>query len=189
MLEQEQNISEQVIAGGWSNWDFAPSTEAKHVFAEAVSKLKGVHYTLVASRQQIVNGINYHFICSGTVVVPNAPTKMFEISAYAPFDGSPVVTKIEHIGPEVNGLPGGWQSWNIPSSEDATNALHNALVGIVGATYKPYASTLQVVAGLNFCLLCEQTIVIPDSPKYASLVYAYQDLKGNAHISQIIKIE
>ena len=41
----------------------------------------------------------------------------------------------------------------------------------------------QVVAGMNYCLLCKVTAVAPDAKPQYRLVYIYEDLNGNAEIT------
>lgn len=81
-------------------------------------------------------------------------------------------------------LVGGWTP-----TEDATvpdevaEALSKALDGLVGATWEPVALLgTQVVAGLNYCLLCRITPVVPDPLGQYALVYLYVGLQGEAEI-------
>ena len=46
-----------------------------------------------------------------------------------------------------------------------------------------------MVAGLNRCLLCEVSPVVPDpQPQYA-LVYVYEDLQGGASLNEVIDLD
>lgn len=83
-------------------------------------------------------------------------------------------------------LLGGWQvnaenPTEIP--DEVRAALDKALDGFVGSTIEPVAYLAsQMVSGMNYCLLCKVTMVVPDAvPSYA-LVYVYQDLAGNAQL-------
>lgn len=83
-------------------------------------------------------------------------------------------------------LLGGWQvnaenPTEIP--DEVRSALDKALDGFVGSTIEPVAYLAsQMVSGMNYCLLCKVTMVVPDAvPSYA-LVYVYQDLAGNAQL-------
>ena len=86
-------------------------------------------------------------------------------------------------------LAGGWQ--NVPCEavelpEDAQAAFDKALDGLVGARYVPVALlSTQVVAGMNYCILCQITPVVPNPTPTWALVYIYADLQGNAEITNV----
>ena len=86
-------------------------------------------------------------------------------------------------------LLGGWE--NVPHEaaelpEDAQAAFDKALDGLVGANYVPVALlSTQVVAGMNYCILCQITPVVPDAVPTWALVYIYADLQGNAEITNV----
>ena len=65
-----------------------------------------------------------------------------------------------------------------------------ALEGLTGASYLPVANLgEQVVAGLNRCLLCRVTPVVPDARPHYALVYVYEDLQGGAKLLQVIDLD
>lgn len=84
---------------------------------------------------------------------------------------------------------GGWQ--NVPHEaealpEDAQAAFDKAMEGLVGAEYVPVAlMSTQVVAGMNYCILCQITPVVPNATPAWALVYIYADLQGNAEIMNV----
>ena len=86
-------------------------------------------------------------------------------------------------------MAGGWQ--NVPCEagtlpEDAQAAFDKALEGLDGAVYTPVALlSTQVVAGTNYCILCQITPVVPDPVPTWALVYIYADLQGNAEIMNV----
>ena len=86
-------------------------------------------------------------------------------------------------------LLGGWE---IPAAEaaslteDAQTAFDKAMEKLVGADYTPVALlATQIVAGTNYCILCQVTPVVPDPVPHWSLVYIYADLQGNAEIMNV----
>lgn len=89
-------------------------------------------------------------------------------------------------------LVGGWQ--NVPHEpeelpEDAQAAFDKALEGLVGAAYVPVALlSTQLVAGMNYCILCQVTPVVPDAAPNWALVYIYADLQGNAEIMNVYEL-
>ena len=71
-------------------------------------------------------------------------------------------------------------------TEDVRALVEKATEGMVGAEYTPVAYlSRQIVAGTNHRILCEITPVVPDaSPSYA-VVTVYEDLEGNAEITEV----
>ena len=90
-------------------------------------------------------------------------------------------------------LMGGWQlvsqeEGKLP--EDAQAAFDKAQEKLVGASYKPVALlATQVVAGTNYCILCEIAPVVPNPVSHFALVYIYADLKGNAAITNVADLD
>lgn len=86
-------------------------------------------------------------------------------------------------------LLGGWENVQHEAAElpeDAQAAFDKALDGLVGANYVPVALlSTQVVAGMNYCILCQITPVVPDAVPTWALVYIYADLQGNAEITNV----
>ena len=87
---------------------------------------------------------------------------------------------------------GGWK--NIPHEagelpEDAQMAFDRATEGLVGAKYIPVELlSTQLVAGMNYCILCQITPVAPDATPNWALVYIYADLQGNARIINVYEL-
>ena len=73
-LSAPQGPSNGARAGGWQvTEDAAVTEEARAVFDQATGSLLGVNYEPVALlATQVVAGMNYCFLCRGTVVAPDA---------------------------------------------------------------------------------------------------------------------
>ena len=89
-------------------------------------------------------------------------------------------------------LSGGWE--NVPQEAvelpaEAQAAFDKATGGLDGAQYIPAALlSTQVVAGINYCILCQ---IIPEAPGAAptwALVYVCADLQGNAEIANVYEL-
>ncbi len=86
-------------------------------------------------------------------------------------------------------LVGGWSI--VPHEgaalpEDAQTAFEKATSELDGASYTPVALMAeQVVAGRNYCILCQITPVVPDAVPHWALVYIYADLQGGAQITNV----
>lgn len=79
-------------------------------------------------------------------------------------------------------MPGGWTEFDFTISDDAMKVF-DAIFGdtvkkIIGVTYKPLAVATQVVAGTNYCFLCEGTLITQQSPTFAAKVYIFSPLSG-----------
>ena len=90
------------LLGAWSSWNFTLSAAAKDVFDQTVGKLVGVQYTPLAFATQVVNGLNYCFLCEVQVVGPENPQFVAMIYVYAPANGEPHITHITRINPGAN---------------------------------------------------------------------------------------
>ena len=85
---------------------------------------------------------------------------------------------------------GGWKvvagDTSLDKNADAKSAFEKATAELVGANYESVALLgTQIVAGTNYCILCRLTAVVPDAEPSFSLVYIYEDLEGNAEITDV----
>jgi len=89
-------------------------------------------------------------------------------------------------------LLGGWEIVESEAGElpeEVQEAFDKALDGLVGALYVPVKLLAQqVVAGMNYCILCQITPVVPDASPTWALVYIYADLEGNATLSNVYEL-
>ena len=84
-------------------------------------------------------------------------------------------------------LLGGWQKADSPElTDEARAAFEKATEGLVGVDYKPVELLgTQVVAGTNYRILCEATVVYPGAETENVVMTIYEDLDGNASILSI----
>ena len=74
-------------------------------------------------------------------------------------------------------------------TDEAAVAFLKATEALDGADYTPVALlATQVVAGTNYCILCQITPVVPDPVPTWALVYIYADLEGNAEILNVYEL-
>ena len=90
-------------------------------------------------------------------------------------------------------MVGGWELVEAQGAaladEGAQEAFEKATKELVGANYVPVALLgKQLVAGMNYCILCQVTPVVPDAKPAWALVYIYADLEGNATISNVYEV-
>ena len=90
-------------------------------------------------------------------------------------------------------MTGGWSTYTDDPTEipaEALDALNAALEELVGCVYKPIALlATQVVAGTNYCFLCETTVVAPDTQPSYALVYFYDGVNGEKEVLKVDEIK
>ena len=70
------------------------------------------------------------------------------------------------------------------------DAFHAATESTTGYVYKPIALLgSQVVAGMNYCLLCETTLAVPDAQPGYALVYFYDGVNGEKEVLKVDEIK
>lgn len=86
-------------------------------------------------------------------------------------------------------LAGGWQAAeDMTVTPEAQEALDKALEGFAGSSITPVALLgTQVVAGVNYCLLCKVAPVVPNAQFHYALVYVYSPVNGEQ--PQLLRIQ
>ena len=185
--------TEQTV-GGWTSPESpAVTDEMKARLEKALDSMLGATYTPVAYLgSQLVSGMNYRLLCRVAPVVPNAEEAYAIVVLYEDLNGNVSITDVQEFDAETNiygeSLTGGWAQAESPVVTDELKAVfENASEGLLGVEYSPVALvSSQVVAGMNYCFLCEATVVYPGAESTYALVWIYKDLQGNAEITQIV---
>ena len=88
-------------------------------------------------------------------------------------------------------MTGGWSATESPEITGEVQALMDkAMEGLLGVDYTPVAYLgTQVVAGTNYCILCQARAVYPGAEPYYALVILYEDLNGGAEILDIRPVD
>ena len=96
------------------------------------------------------------------------------------------------VSASAENMLGGWEMTKAEAGtlpEDARAAFDKAMEQLDGADYTPVALlATQLVAGRNYCILCQVTPVVPDPVPTWALVYIYADLEGNAEILNVYEL-
>lgn len=84
--------------------------------------------------------------------------------------------------------------WSVAASAEITEEkqalFEKAMAELLGVNYEPVAYLgSQVVAGLNHCFLCRATVVYPNAAPSLVLVYIYENLEGNAQMTNIVNLD
>ncbi|MDO4549504.1 MAG: hypothetical protein Q4D04_15550, partial [Clostridia bacterium] len=191
----------ETMVGAWQireeDWTPEQNPDATAAFVKAMEGMLGVEYEMIACLgSQVVQGVNYCVLCRTTVVAPDGETGYVLAYVYEDLTGSAEITDIVDIdfGAEAeDDLLGGWtvnmDDPALSANEDACGAYDRAMEGFVGVAYHPVAYLgNQVVAGNQYCVLCTGCVTAPDCEPFLALVYVYNDLEGNAEISDIVEL-
>ena len=184
--------------GGWTYNQGALSLdknpEAKAAFEKALEGLCGYEYEPIALiGSQVFAGTNYAILCRGTPVIPDAESTYVLLYIYADPDGKAEITDIKDFAdgsdsdePVVGGLEMNQGDASVEKNAGVKAAFDKALDGLVGCSYETVAYIgSQVVAGINYVILCRTTPVYPGAESTFSLVTVYEDLNGGAELSDV----
>lgn len=92
-------MSNSVLIGGWSNFDFTLTPQAKDAFETAMQPLFGARYTPLAFASQVVAGTNYCFLCDVQYATPFPDENAVKVYIYQQSDGKPHHYRIVPISP------------------------------------------------------------------------------------------
>lgn len=187
-----------VATGAWEI-NQNPVSEEKNAQAQAaidkaLETMTGAEYEVVAVLGiQVVAGMNACILCKVTPVVPDAASQWALVYLYEDLEGNAEITQVVDLMTDSEeAADGGWVC--NPGDEaleaDANAALETALERMVGADYEAIAVLgSQIVSGTNYLLLCQVTPVVPDAEGSFCLVTVYQDLDGNAEITEVADLD
>ena len=191
---------ENCISSDWKRTDSPELTgNVKKLFEKALDGLTGASYTPVAllATRSTTSGIQYRVLCKMTLTVPDAEEEYVVVTLGRSWLGKAELLDIgDGLAPtdlptesdrELGPLAGGWSETESPvMTDEAKAAFQKATEGFVGVDYKPVALlSTQVVAGTNYRILCEATVVYPGAEMHDAVVTVYEDLQGNASILSI----
>lgn len=183
----------EVIAGGYTD---AASPEVpdsvKSVFAKATETLTGVGYEPVAYLgSQVVAGTNHLILCKATPTTAEPKSTYALVTLFEGLNGEAEITNVIESSVNAAGAADGETTgaYTAPEkpgvTDEAKAALEKALNGLGGAQHDAKALLgTQVVSGTNYMLLCKITTVTAEPVSHYSIVTVYEDLEGNASISE-----
>lgn len=184
---------ENCMFGSWKRASDPTVTESvRKVFDKAFEGLVGASYTptaLLATRTTTV-GKQYRVLCKQTMAYPDASEVYIVVTLQRNWLGR---AEIVDIGDAIDFTDlmeeamGGWQEPETPvMTEAATAAFNKATEGLVGVDYVPVALlSTQVVAGTNYRILCEATVVYPGEQMHYVVMSLYEDLDGNVNVMDV----
>lgn len=105
--------------------------------------------------------------------------------------GSDAVSESETENRRAGGIDGAWAEAESPEiTEELKAYFDKACETLTGAQYTPLSLLeTQVVAGMNYRILCEQTATVPGAATEKVIVTLYVDPAGNAEITDVSAYE
>ena len=182
---------ENCLPGRWKRAEDPTVTEkVRKVFDKAFNGLVGAAYSpaAVLATRTTASGTQYRVLCKQTGCYPGAEEQYVVVTLQRSWLGR---AEIMDIGDALcpteltdETLAGGWQETDTPAmTEEATAAFRKATEGFVGVDYEPVALlSTQTVAGTNYRILCEATVVYPGAEPYYAVMTVYRGLDGSANI-------
>ncbi len=185
------NFEQESDAETLGGWEVEQTTKVTQEAADALNKalegMTGADYEPIALlATQVVAGTNYAILCKVTPVYPDADGSYCVVYVYSDLEGNAELLRVQELGTTEEEAEGAY----IPANDEeviagAKDALDKASEELEGITYEPVeVIAYQVVAGTNYLILCKGTPVYPDAESAFYLVTVYEDLEGNAEITE-----
>ena len=174
------------VSGGWSDVASPVITDELRAVVEKAGKAANADYEPVAYLEhQIVAGSNHLVLCKH---ITDKGAQLVIVTIYEDLSGNCEITseqKSDFTIPEGT-LMGGWTDAETPEvDEDLQAAFDKANSVLAGGQYTPRALVAtQVVAGTNYCTLCEMTATVPDAAPQYCIAVLYADLDGNVSVEE-----
>lgn len=187
---------EGIITGSWEEAEspVIPSDVMK-AFEKAMDGLVGANYTPVAYLgSQIVSGHNYMLLCRVAPVTADPVETYAIVSIYEDTEGNAQMTNVSDFGVETylgsEGMTGGWSQPETPElPDDVKEAFEKAAGMRTDIAYHPVALlSQQVVAGMNYRILCEADDTIPGYDMNYAILTVYHAADGSAEITDIVPL-
>ena len=133
-------------------------------------------------------GTSWKVLAEVNTIIPEASSNYTILEIFEDMEGK---VRIEKEYPTMlepytydNGI--GWTACEDPSFADNEFTRFEEAVNTVDGIYlKPVAKlATQVVAGINYCIICERTPVTPGAGTKYSLIYVYEDMDGTMTVDE-----
>ena len=180
------------VSGNWKRAaDPTLTAKVRKTFDKAFEGLEGAAYTPVAllASRTTSSGTQYRVLCKAVGCYPDAQEEYVVVTLQRGWLGKAEILDIGDALCQTDldyeeGAVGAWQEAETPVlTEEAKAAFNKATEGFVGVDYVPVALlSTQTVAGTNYCILCEATVVYPGAEMHYAVVNVYESLEGNANI-------
>lgn len=179
------------LAGGYTDAESPVVTDEIRMLVEKASAgIEGIPFTPVAYvASQVVAGTNHLILCTN----PVASNRYTLVTIYEDLNGNANITAVAACTETApapydpdNPVSGGYGTPADPTvTEEVMNAVIKANDALGTMTYEPKALLKQqVVAGMNYSVLCRGKALNGDDLDYA-IVTVYADLDGGAEFTAV----
>ena len=200
IFQRFQSKRTQEIVGGWAiNQDSTlpkDNPEAMQVFKKATRDLEGYRYQVVAVLGlQVVAGMNYSYLCTAKMSVPQAKTEYHIVTVYENLNGEASVTSAQNLLPvSQEGMTGGWQynqgKPELKAHPKVQETLKQATQDLLDTAYTPIAYIgTQVTNGTNYAVVCR---IKPEYPKAIGefyLVTVHRGTDGQIALGEVSMLD
>lgn len=195
----QPKMDQDIISGGWAvNQNSTlpkDNPEAMQAFKKATRDLVGYRYQVVAVLgSQVVAGMNYSYLCTAKMSVPQAKTEYRIVTVYENLNGEASVTKTKKLlRVAQEGMSGGWQyNQGKPALKDnpkLRDDFKKAMADFEGTYYSPMAYLgSQVTTGTNYALFCSARETSLGAKRKFSIVTINRDLQDKASLVDIVDV-
>lgn len=155
----EKSSKSSTLEGGWQvnkgSFSLNKNKAAKAAFDKAIDGLTGYSYEPIAYLgSQVVAGMNYSYLCKGSVVVPNAKTEYFILNVYQDLNGKAEITgttNLLKVGTKKN-------SWKFNQTSTSLNKNAKAKAAFNKVNKKKFQPIAyigkQIKNGTNYAIFC-----------------------------------
>lgn len=179
------------LDGGWQVPKSMKITDKeKDLLNKATEELTGASYKPVAYvASQVVSGTNHLLLCTVSVIGTDAEARYALVYLYEDTEGKVEMTQVltSNATAAESGLLGGWSKpENKAITEELQKVFDKAVENITGVEYTAIAYLAnQIVAGANYCILCQAKDVGQDTDARYVIMDIYEDPEHNAEITGV----
>ena len=205
-----EEAPQTMLLGGWTiaagEAGYELPEEVKAAFESAAMFNLGMDYTPVTYLgSQVVAGMNYRILCTGTPVVPDAAEGLYVVTVYQDLEGNASITEVkeldlaeleetEEADLPATGLMGGWyapetyEAGELPA--DAQAAFDAATMMLLGVDYVP-ADLLgtKVIAGTEYAILSYATTVTEQPESYFAVLFIAANADGTTQLMKVVPLD
>lgn len=179
------------LEGGWQVPRNMNITEKeKELLSKATAELTGASYKPVAYiAAQEDNGTNHLLLCTVSTIGTDAEARYALV--YLNEDNEGIVTMTQVMRSDAtageSGLLGGWSKpENKAITDELQKVFDKAVENVTDVEYTAIAYLAnQIVAGANYCVLCEAKNATGDADTRYVIMDIYEDLDHNAEITGV----
>ncbi|ELR67914.1 hypothetical protein C942_00222 [Photobacterium marinum] len=88
----------------------------------------------------------------------------------------------------MNNIAGGWTPYSTHIDDEMRHVFDQAMEGLLGVSYEPFAVSTQIVAGVNYHFLCNAKVADREGTEYAVMVTISELINAKPVINEIHKI-